>query len=830
MKNQQNHLKKISIIHTNNTENNQENKIYPYNKKNTLTKQLNNNKNNYIIKQYNTINDVNRITKRIYRPKMNSNIDVKINDNINKRENDLNKNQNGKIHLTRNSESKLPSYNYIKSNPIYNTFKKTIDQHNLNNSNFHVINQSKRNIETEPDNKEKNKIYKNHSTTFISGLSKQSQEKKENESKNKKIYLNKNINININKNNFFKNIPKINLTKLKEISKDYRKKAQTSRSLLINNKSEEIKDNKNQNIEKEENKVKFSRRLEITEKTEVLLPNQTFKPFEQFEKKEKPIIEIKKNKDGNNMKVVKEILIKTTIENSLINVPKIQLVKNAPQVNLIKQKITKEYITTIKFYSNINDFKESFNINNNNINNNKLETQRKINNSNHELVEIKPEKQINAKNGQNIINQEKEFKINNDPLTDKGTNGFENKNNLYKNSTNEKSKRNIKNTVYSNVINNNINKPHKKNNNPNKNANIDNMIRKNISNKNFHTISNIHRKNKYNIGNGNLGINTNLNLQENNDRNARNNNINMNENSNLKKNMNNNLITAKDFNNIQMMSNESQLISNIYNVNGSLNSFSMSESKVSSKVFFDFPFNLDFEKNESEKLEEKERIIFNEKGNNEKNEEKKMVNNNGTKLEILNEFIIKFNDEKEKSESNNNSPNGENNISEEIKSPLIDKQSGEKILNQMQLSNLNLALKDSEEIENDDNNGYCGENTNNVDRRDLTGSIMFINSNIDKNIHIQNGLENCSINIDGNSITDNFNIIEGENLSPNNDKDFIEKLELIKNKINNENKNEEFIENSNIDEKEEEIENEEKFFRPLNKYENKFNLDQINPF
>ena len=107
---------------------------------------------------------------------------------------------------------------------------------------------------------------------------------------------------------------------------------------------------------------------------------------------------------------------------------------------------------------------------------------------------------------------------------------------------------------------------------------------------------------------------------------------------------------------------------------------------------------------------------------------------------------------------------------------------------------------------------------------------MFINSNIDKNIHIQNGLENCSINIDGNSITDNFNIIEGENLSPNNDKDFIEKLELIKNKINNENKNEEFIENSNIDEKEEEIENEEKFFRPLNKYENKFNLDQINPF
>jgi hypothetical protein len=120
----------------------------------------------------------------------------------------------------------------------------------------------------------------------------------------------------------------------------------------------------------------------------------------------------------------------------------------------------------------------------------------------------------------------------------------------------------------------------------------------------------------------------------------------------------------------------------------------------------------------------------------------------------------------------------------------------------------------------------------------LTGSIIFINSNIDKNIHIQNGLENYSINMDANSITDNFNIIEGENLSPNNDKEFIEKLEIIKNSIN-ENKNKENIYNkNNIYAKDEEIENEmeneledeEKFYKPLNKYENKFDLDRINPF
>ena len=152
----------------------------------------------------------------------------------------------------------------------------------------------------------------------------------------------------------------------------------------------------------------------------------------------------------------------------------------------------------------------------------------------------------------------------------------------------------------------------------------------------------------------------------------------------------------------------------------------------------------------------------------------------------------------------------------------------------MQLSNINLTLKEFEENENDDNNAYYGENTNNFDKRDLTGSIMFINSNIDKNIHIQNGLENYSINMDGNSITDNFNIIEGGNLLTKNDKEFIDKQENIKNEIKAENKMEDIIPDNNLDEKEEEFENEiedeNKFYSPLNKYENKFNLDQINPF
>ena len=780
---QQNHVKKISIIHINNTENNPEIIKYSNNKRNTLTKTINNNRNNNTLKQYNTINDINRIPK-VYRPKTKSNSDNFNNNNnyINKREINSNKNHQGKLHLIRKSEGQLPSYYYITSNNINNKSKKTIDLHQQSNSNYHEINQIKKNHRTQQNSRDKKPIYTNHSTIFISSSSRHSKEKIRNITKN----------VNINK--IVKNMPKLNLAKLKEISKDYTKKPQTSRTILTNNKIEQnkniIKQNHIQNIEKEENKVKFSRRLEITEKTEVLLPNQTFKPYEQFEKKEKPIIEIKKNKDGTNLKIIKEILIKTTIENSLIDVPKINIVKNAPQVTLIKQKITKEYITTIKFYSNIIDFDENTNIINSNINinnnnnniNNKSENQRKKNNSNHELIEIKPEKPVNAKNGQNLINHEKEIKINNEPLTDRGTNGFE-KNNIYKSLINEKNKRNIKNTVYSNVINNTIIKPHKRNSNSKKNAKIDNMIRKNIQNQNFHTIGNIHRKNKYS---GNIGINTNLNINQNQDGNLMDNNNNINEISSINKNINNiskdklKFLTSKEFNNLQGLSNESQLLSNIMNVNGSVNSFSISESKYSSKNLFDIPFNLDLEKNESEKL-----------------------------------------DEKEKPDSNINNPNGEK--TEKGKSKLIENQNEEKLLNQMQLSNINLTLKEFEENENDDNNAYYGENTNNFDKRDLTGSIMFINSNIDKNIHIQNGLENYSINMDGNSITDNFNIIEGGNLLTKNDKEFIDKQENIKNEIKAENKMEDIIPDNNLDEKEEEIENEIED-------ENKFNLDQINPF
>ena len=83
------------------------------------------------------------------------------------------------------------------------------------------------------------------------------------------------------------------------------------------------------------------------------MPNQTFKPIEVIEKKEGPIVEIKKNIDGSSTKMTKEIFIRITIEKSIINNPKVIVPKNGNKVTMIKQKITKEYLTTILSGHNI---------------------------------------------------------------------------------------------------------------------------------------------------------------------------------------------------------------------------------------------------------------------------------------------------------------------------------------------------------------------------------------------------------------------------------------------------------------------------------------------
>ena len=167
-------------------------------------------------------------------------------------------------------------------------------------------------------------------------------------------------------------------------------------------------------------------------------------------------------------------------------------------------------------------------------------------------------------------------------------------------------------------------------------------------------------------------------------------------------------------------------------------------------------------------------------------------------------------------------------------------------------NSLSKESKENEEIINNSNkydinnfnmkSSEFNRTDNNFDNKNLTTSIMYINSNIDKNIHIKNGNENYGNNIYNNSCSNenNLNFGDLEIDQPNSDQDFIDNLEIIKvslasQKISLNSQKIEYKKDdtdiiNNNEENEYENKNNDKFYKPLDKYENKFNLDQINPF
>lgn len=228
-----------------------------------------------------------------------------------------------------------------------------------------------------------------------------------------------------------------------------------------------------------------------------------------------------------------------------------------------------------------------------------------------------------------------------------------------------------------------------------------------------------------------------------------------------------------------------------------------------------------------------------------------------SKYAKLDEFINKLNDEEEEDKKEKI----ENNVSNNNDRPLsqIKLQSDSDIeekMDEMILSKSNSSLKENEKIiynanKYDLNNINLISNEfniteNNLDKN-LTGSIMLINSNIDRNMHIRNGNDNNGFHLNNNNsmYDNNVNFVDFDIEPPKNDQDFIDNLEIIKvslisQKINlkkeennlGNNNSDNNSNNLNIEENEYEIKNNnnEKFFKPLDKYENKFNLEQINPF
>ena len=283
--------------------------------------------------------------------------------------------------------------------------------------------------------------------------------------------------------------------------------------------------------------------------------------------------------------------------------------------------------------------------------------------------------------------------------------------------------------------------------------------------------------------------------------------------------------TYKNYNNSKDVENndsnliksyESKMFSEINGPNTTyFSGFNKSDLKMSNKVNLDMPINIDFEDEEDSEIMEKrnkEEIKSNKIENNEKNKLTGLKNKN-KKIEILDNFIILFNNDENKEEKiikdNNVIPNYDESLAQlnfvskenEVKNKIME----EKLFNINNNYNLNII-----------NNFYDDINIYNDYKEE--NNIKSKKFNSDKNV------EFLDINND----------------LPNNDQDFLDNIELIQKnnfiyktkdeiKNNEENKNE----NETIKELETENEfnvNEEKCSEALQKYEKILNFGKINPF
>ena len=113
---------------------------------------------------------------------------------------------------------------------------------------------------------------------------------------------------------------------------------------------------------------KITRSIIKTEKTLVLNPDTKIKPIQISEIKKKPITEIVNNPDGSKSTIIKNIIIKTITENKIVDVPEVDIVKNASKVVLVKQFTTKEYQTIISYINDNEDqINQTYDINSNKI-------------------------------------------------------------------------------------------------------------------------------------------------------------------------------------------------------------------------------------------------------------------------------------------------------------------------------------------------------------------------------------------------------------------------------------------------------------------------------
>jgi hypothetical protein len=342
-------------------------------------------------------------------------------------------------------------------------------------------------------------------------------------------------------------------------------------------------------------------------------------------------------------------------------------------------------------------------------------------------------------------------------------------------------------------------------------------------------------------------------------------------------------LNEHDLNNIQLNSYESQFISNLNSPNSNTFScFNKSDFKFTNKINFDMPTNIDLEKIETEESNEdskpkNSKIKKENKGRKDaiKIDVHQSISSHKSfkynKFEKLANFINKLNDEDENEEeeepeeeiiiqnnkivhynsdlpiyvrsiaeiklSKDNTINTNSDNKNESNKKINDKDNNIKNGNmdkeKIKLYNFDLESKENEngnKENNTSNNGFYDDidintNTNNKANEKEKSDVNYYNESYnEKRFNI------LDMNIDpphaDQDFLGNLDLIQRNNNIPQDEKEVKKSSNIIN--IDNSNSN-----NNNIKEIESEYEfnlSQEKFYKPLNIYENIFNFDKINRF
>ena len=343
-------------------------------------------------------------------------------------------------------------------------------------------------------------------------------------------------------------------------------------------------------------------------------------------------------------------------------------------------------------------------------------------------------------------------------------------------------------------------------------------------------------------------------------------------------------LNEHDLNNLQINSYESQFISNINSPNSNTFScFNKSDFKFTNKINFDMPINIDLEKIETEESKEDSKTKINKirKENKTKKDAIKIDVHQSisshkslkhNKYEKLANFINKLNDEDENEEEEDEEPEEEIIIqNNKIVHYNSDLPAYGRTIAEIKLSKdtINTNSDNKNESNKKANDKENNNKHDNIDKERIKLYNFDLESKENENGTKENNTSNNGFydDIDLNTITNNkvnereksdvnynnesynekrFNIIDMNIDSPHVDQDFLGNLELIQrnnnihhvekevkkndNIISNDNSNNKNINIKDIGSEYEFNLSQEKFYKPLNKYENIFNFEKINSF